>query len=147
MNEVEALAPERLDEIQSRLNGVEFHDLEVWEESWPAGKGEALILDLGVGITDAHPDSDNAIFPVGVARLFAHAPQDLADALDEIARLRALPTVTEDMVERAIREQWGSRWWDEMLASEDDYDVELVQTYRDEMRDILNAALGTKEGA
>ena len=71
----------------------------------------------------------------------------IVELLAEVERLRALTTVTDDMVERAIREQWGSRWWDEMLDSEDDYDVALVQTYRDEMRDILNAALGTKEGS
>ena len=90
MNEVEELTPERLDEIQSRLDGIELHDLEVWEESWPAGKREALIVNLGFAITDAHPDSSNAIFPVGVARLFANAPQDLADLLAEVRRLRAL---------------------------------------------------------
>lgn len=68
-------------------------------------------------------------------------------AVSNLTPLDGDDAVTEDMAERAIREQWGSKWWDEMLASEDDYDVALVQTYRDEMRDILNAALGTKENA
>ena len=72
---------------------------------------------------------------------------DASTLIAEVKHLRALTTVDEAMVERAIRKQWGSRYWDDMLASDNDYDIALVQTYRDEMRDVLNAALAPQEEA
>ena len=141
MSTNEPMTQERLDAIQGRLNGIEFHDLEVWEESWPAGKREALIVNLGFAITDAHPDSDNAIFPVGVAQLFAHAPQDLADLLAEVERLRARLTVDEDMVERGVRahRETVNAW--PVKRSLEDSDNRRAAA----MRAALDAALGTGE--
>lgn len=63
-------------------------------------------------------------------------PRLMADALDEIERLRALTTITDDMVERAAREfwlsnvkdrAWGEAAWDDMGGSEPCAERALVE--------------------
>lgn len=88
------------------------------------------------------------------ADLIAHAPEDLADLLAEVERLQQFESIVswqwgdttdgrtrEDMVERALRQSYGPKAWQEMCESEDDLDIALVATSRDDMRDTLNAAL------
>lgn len=77
----------------------------------------------------------------------AHARADLADALDEIERLRALTTITDNMVERAAREIYGPARWDSDIffeRSPNSYWPHLAQGIydaRDKARATLESAL------
>lgn len=77
----------------------------------------------------------------------AYAREDVPALLAEVARLRALTTVDDNMVEQALRQSYGPKAWQEMCESEDDDDVALVNASREDMWDTLNAALGTGEEA
>lgn len=78
----------------------------------------------------------------------ANAYDDLADALDEIERLRALTIITDNMVEKACKADYEydngyriQRSWDDVPKR-----TELLATYyRLRMRATLEAALNTKE--
>ena len=136
MSTQDPMAQERLDAIRERLDartgttwatyGDGTHEVYDATEYNDGERGEVV-----AAVIDKLSD---AVF-------IAHAPDDLADLLVEVERLRALLTVDEDMVERGVRESYGPKAWQEMCDSEDDYDIALVFTYRDEMRDIINAAL------
>lgn len=82
----------------------------------------------------------------------ANAHADLADALDEIERLRALTTITDDMVARAEealvytmgQESYGADWiseWEGWTVVDGTYDMPSA------VRAALDAALGTGEGS
>ena len=88
----EPMTQERLEAIRARLADVGA----IWKyAATPTGDGEVITVGqegpIAWGI-----DIDSAA-------LIAHAPQDLADLLAEVKRLRALTTVDEAMVERAAR--------------------------------------------
>lgn len=81
----------------------------------------------------------------------AHARIDLPALLDEIERLRALTTITDDMVRAAAREIWLSgtkdrAWaeaaWDDMGGSEPCEERALVEIAAER---VLEAALNPKE--
>ena len=83
----------------------------------------------------------------------SEVPDLLADALDEIERLRALTTITDNMVRAAAREFWlsGSKdraWaeaaWDDMGGGEPCEERALVEIAAER---ALRAALNTKEEA
>ena len=65
----------------------------------------------------------------------------LSDALDEIERLRALTTITDDMVERVAAALWenypGELSWEWALAN----DADQVRFFRSDARVALEAAL------
>lgn len=99
-------------------------------------------------------DQDGALLPVEHnGALIAHAPQDLADLLAEVARLRALTTVDDDMVERAARAYFEDPIpsvdaslrpkWDPLVAAYPG----VADNYRRHMRAALDVALGTGEGS
>lgn len=74
-------------------------------------------------------------------------PQDL---LAEVERLRALTTVTEDMVERAAQSVWSAldpwaqaEWCNEWTAQPE----HIRNAYRSRARAALDAALNTQEEA
>ena len=120
----EPMTQERLDAIRARLADVGA----IWKyAATPTGDGEVITVGqegpIAWGI-----DIDSAA-------LIAHAPQDLADLLAEVKRLRALTTVDDAMVERAARALADD-------ANSDDWEgqKELAQT-------TLPAALGTQEDA
>lgn len=86
----EPMTQERLEAIRARLADVGA----IWKyAATPTGDGEVITVGqegpIAWGI-----DIDSAA-------LIAHAPQDLADLLAEVKRLRARSTVDEDMVKRA----------------------------------------------
>lgn len=88
----EPMTQERLEAIRARLADVGA----IWKyAATPTGDGEVITVGqegpIAWGI-----DIDSAA-------LIAHAPQDLADLLAEVKRLRALLTVDDAMVERAAR--------------------------------------------
>lgn len=92
MSTNEPMTQERLDAIRARLSDVGA----IWKYApTPTGDGEVITVGqegpIAWGI-----DIDSAA-------LIAHAPQDLADLLAEVKRLRALTTVDDAMVERAAR--------------------------------------------
>lgn len=107
------------------------------------------------GLVIAHvAEQDGALFPVEHnGALIAHAPQDLADLLAEVERLRALTTVDDDMVERAARAYFEDPIpsvdaslrpkWDPLVAAYPG----VADNYRRHMRAALDVALGTGEGA
>lgn len=99
-------------------------------------------------------DQDGALFPVEHnGALIANAPQDLADLLAEVERLRALTTVDDDMVERAARAYFEDPIpsvdaslrpkWDPLVAAYPG----VADNYRRHMRAALDVALGTGEGS
>lgn len=88
----EPMSQERLDAIRARLADVGA----IWKyAATPTGDGEVITVGqegpIAWGI-----DIDSAA-------LIAHAPQDLADLLAEVERLRALTTVDKEKVERVAR--------------------------------------------
>ena len=92
-------------------------------------------------------DQDGALFSVEHnGSLIANAPQDLADLLAEVERLRALTTVDDDMVKRAARAmcdieaQPDQVMWDKLDEDERD-------SWRIDARAALEAALNSGEGS
>lgn len=138
----EPMTQERLEAIRARLADVGA----IWKyAATPTGDGEVITVGqegpIAWGI-----DIDSAA-------LIAHAPQDLADLLAEVKRLRALTTVDDDMVERAARAYFEDPIpsvdaslrpkWDRLVAA----CPGVADSYRRHMRAALDVALGTGEGA
>ena len=102
------------------------------------------------GLVIAHvAEQDGALFPVEHnGSLIAHAPQDLADLLAEVERLRALITVDNAMVERAAQQlwaemdTWASAAWCNDWARQPEH---TRNAYRSHVRAALDAALDTGE--
>lgn len=94
MSTNEPMTQERLDAIRARLSDVGAP----WEFApTPNGDGGEVIRVGEQGGPIAWG------IDIDAAGLIAHAPEDLADLLAEVERLRAQRTVTEDMMERAAR--------------------------------------------
>ena len=132
----EPMTQERLEAIRARLADVGA----IWKyAATPTGDGEVITVGqegpIAWGI-----DIDSAA-------LIAHAPQDLADLLAEVKRLRALTTVDDAMVERAARALYlrESDWSSE--AKWDRLPEFARESWRKTARAVLDAALGTGEGA
>jgi hypothetical protein len=135
MSTNDPMTQEQLDAIHARLTEVGA----LWKyRPTPTGDGEVITVGqegpIAWGI-----DIDSAA-------LIAHAPEDLADLLAEVERLRALTTVDDAMVERAARalneedETPGTLSWDnESEASR--------RSYRRMARAVLDAALNPGEGS
>lgn len=128
----EPMSQERLDAIRARLADVGA----IWKYApTPTGDGEVITVGqegpIAWGI-----DIDSAA-------LIAHAPEDLADLLAEVKRLRALTTVDDAMVERAARELYlrESDWSSE--AKWDRIPEFARESWRKTARAALDAALGT----
>ena len=86
------MTQERLDAIRARLSDVGA----IWKYApTPTGDGEVITVGQEGSIAWG--------IDIDSAALIAHAPEDLADLLAEVARLRALTTVDDAMVERAKR--------------------------------------------
>ena len=151
----EPMTQERLDAIQERVNAATA-GLWDWEDNgtlvaWDGYDTEPVIA---YGYTD--PED---------RKLIAHAPQDLADLLAEVQRLKRFESIVswrygdttdgmtrEDMVERAARAFYehpvpGTTGlhmdWDQLTAEAPG----VADTYRRHLRAALDAALGTQEGA
>ena len=132
----EPMTQERLEAIRARLADVGA----IWKyAATPTGDGEVITVGqegpIAWGI-----DIDSAA-------LIAHAPQDLADLLAEVKRLRALTTVDDAMVERAARAlylreiSWSSEAkWDRLPDP-------VKRMWRLKAEAVLDAAHGTGEGA
>ena len=142
MSTNEPMTQERLEAIRARLADVGA----IWKyAATPTGDGEVITVGqegpIAWGI-----DIDSAA-------LIAHAPQDLADLLAEVKRLRALTTVDKDMVERGARAFYEYPTpgldaslrtdWDRLAAASPD----VADNYRAHVRAVLGAALGTGEGS
>lgn len=132
----EPMTQERLEAIRARLADVGA----IWKyAATPTGDGEVITVGqegpIAWGI-----DIDSAA-------LIAHAPQDLADLLAEVKRLRALTTVDDAMVERAARALYlrESDWSSE--AKWDRLPEFARESWRKTARAALDAALGTGEEA
>lgn len=133
MKTYESMTPERLAEIRAR---VEKRTPGTWQWS----DCDELIAQDGddfasviYGSISWPEDRD----------LIANAPQDLADLLAEVERLRARLTVDDDMVERAEtvhRETLEA--WPVKRSLEDTRGLRVVA-----MRTALDAALNTGEGS
>lgn len=130
----EPMTQERLEAIRARLADVGA----IWKyAATPTGDGEVITVGqegpIAWGI-----DIDSAA-------LIAHAPQDLADLLAEVKRLRALTTVDDAMVERAARALYlrESDWSSE--AKWDRLPEFARESWRKTARAALDAALGTGE--
>ena len=124
------MTQERLEAIRARLADVGA----IWKyAATPTGDGEVITVGqegpIAWGI-----DIDSAA-------LIAHAPQDLADLLAEVKRLRALTTVDDAMVERAaftLARRFEKHPYLRVGA--------LGHDFTPDARAALDAALGTGEG-
>ena len=142
MSTNEPMTQERLDAIRARLSDVGA----IWKYApTPTGDGEVITVGQEGSIAWG--------IDIDSAALIAHAPQDLADLLAEVERLRALTTVDDDMVERAARAYFEDPIpsvdaslrpkWDRLVAAYPG----VADNYRRHMRAALDVALGTGEGA
>lgn len=135
----EPMTQERLEAIRARLADVGA----IWKyAATPTGDGEVITVGqegpIAWGI-----DIDSAA-------LIAHAPQDLADLLAEVKRLRALTTVDDAMVERAKRAFGAATAQVSSIPlgmSEDMFIDSVGLQHQHAIRAALDAALGTGEGA
>lgn len=130
------MTQERLEAIRARLADVGA----IWKyAATPTGDGEVITVGqegpIAWGI-----DIDSAA-------LIAHAPQDLADLLAEVKRLRALTTVDEDMVERAARALFLARWYTNTEDKWARFPEVVRESWRMDARDVLDAALNPGEGS
>lgn len=145
----EPMTQEQLDAIEKRLNRSTWTEGEPWDyaaddfDGWcvvvlEPGPGTAYVAR---GIEQGWDEGEND------AALIAHAPQDLADLLAEVERLRARPTVDDAMVERAARALYlrESDWSSE--AKWDRLPEFARESWRKTARAVLEAALGTGEGS
>lgn len=142
MSTNEPMTQERLDAIRARLSDVGA----IWKYApTPTGDGEVITVGQEGSIAWG--------IDIDSAALIAHAPEDLADLLAEVKRLRALTTVDDDMVERAARAYFEDPIpsvdaslrpkWDRLVAAYPG----VADNYRRHMRAALDVALGTGEGA
>ena len=132
----EPMTQERLEAIRARLADVGA----IWKyAATPTGDGEVITVGQEGSIAWG--------IDIDSAALIAHAPEDLADLLAEVKRLRALTTVDDDMVERAARALYlrESDWSSE--AKWDRLPEFARESWRKTARAALDAALGTGEGA
>lgn len=132
----EPMTQERLEAIRARLADVGA----IWKyAATPTGDGEVITVGQEGSIAWG--------IDIDSAALIAHAPEDLADLLAEVARLRALTTVDDAMVERAARALYlrESDWSSE--AKWDRLPEFARESWRKTARAALDAALGTGEGA
>lgn len=144
MSTNDPMTQERLDAIQERLDArtpgqweASGREIEALAPSWCEVVSAAVdCTGYCYGGIDRAEDAD----------LIGHAPEDLAGLLAEVERLRALTTVDDDMVERAAvvlgnrRHRGIHRGWGGATSAARD-------GWRDEARAVLDAALGTGEGA
>lgn len=143
MSTNEPMTREQLDAIQERVDAATDGP---WVEGtrcvFTEDYARAIVSDSLVEVPGMTPYAEAVQNPADVA-LIAHAPEDLAALLAEVERLRALTTVTEDMVERgkAAHHEAFNAW--KAKRSLEDADNRKSAA----MRAALNAALGTGEEA
>lgn len=112
----------------------------------------AIVSDSLVEVPGMSPYGEAVQNPADVA-LIAHAPQDLADLLAEVERLRALTTVDDAMVKRAARAYFEYQKPGELAAHPMSWErltmtcPSIADTYRDRFRAVLEAALNPGEGS
>nr|WP_314314711.1 hypothetical protein [Kocuria rhizophila] len=142
MSTNEPMTQEQLDAIREREAKATAGP---WDVDGPAqcGPGDTLTVypvEDGGALAYVQPSWDDAEF-------IAHARTDIPALLADNERLRALTTVDDAMVERAAREAYGPKMWDRLLK--DGHGVAAVQlsAERATTRAVLEAALGTGEGA
>ena len=142
MSTNDPMTQERLDAIRGRLSDVGA----IWKYApTPTGDGEVITVGQEGSIAWG--------IDIDSAALIAHAPQDLADLLAEVERLRARLTVDEDMVKRGSRAFYEYPTpgidaslrtdWDRLTKASPD----VADSYCAHVRAVLDAALGTEEGA
>lgn len=141
MNTYEPMTEERLDAIQARVDGATGGPWGCY------GDGAHEVFDAG-----EYSDGDRGEVVAAVidklsdAVFIAEAREDIPALLAEVERLRALTTVTEDMVERAAlvlgnrRHRGIHRGWSGATSAARD-------GWRDEARAALDAALNPGEGS
>ena len=150
MSTNEPMTQERLDAIRARLSDVGA----IWKYApTPTGDGEVITVGQEGSIAWG--------IDIDSAALIAHAPEDLADLLAEVARLRHFESTvswrhgdttdgkTRDaMVEKAARAVLRG---DEAITGEytqwDNLPEGIRENYRRTARTALDAAHGTGEGS
>lgn len=162
MSTNEPMTQEQLDVIRGRVESSTWTEADPWEcteddwdgwcvGTWDSGFGTAYVAkDIQSGGDEGGSD----------AALIANAPQDLADLLAEVQRLKHFESIVSwrygdttdgktraDMIERAAR----LMWWQEAITSDygtwDRLPERARETWRVSARSILDAALGTEEEA
>lgn len=151
-----AMTQERLDAIRERLADATPGPW-VW-------LGEAELASPTIPEPEDEDDyqhitnEDGQIDSSDDADLIEHAPDDLADLLAEVERLRELTTVDEDMVERAALASWSTAIGEVgqgvldgagpgVRVTWDEVHPDTKESWRREARAVLEAALGTGEGS
>lgn len=136
------MTQERLDAIRERVDASTAGPWQWW--------GEAELVSLSVPDSTSEDDypritnEDGQIDSSDDADLIEHAPDDLADLLAEVERLRARLTVDDDMVERAARASYGPVAWGRLLEAGDDptsIAATQISVHRAMTRAVLDAAL------
>lgn len=141
------MTQERLDAIRGRLDArtpgeweASGREIDALAPSW----GEVVSTEVNC-MNYCYGGTGRGVERAEDADLIAHAPEDLADLLAEVKRLRALTTVDDAMVERAARALYlrESDWSSE--AKWDRLPEFARESWRKTARAALDAALGTGE--
>lgn len=132
----EPMPQEQLDAIRGREAKATAGP---WGVDGPAqcGPGDTLTVypvEDGGTVAYVQPCWDDAEF-------IAHAREDIPALLTDNEQLRALTTVTDDMVERAARESYGPKMWDRLLLGWDTLAPVKLSAHRAMTRAVLDAAL------
>lgn len=137
MSNNESMPQEQLDAIRRREAKATAGPWSHWS-GWEQWDHSVMSYEL-----DDAPTVANIIPELDDAEFIAHAREDVPALLAEVERLRALTTVTEDMVERgkAAHHEAFNAW--KAKRSLEDSDNRRVAA----MRAALDAALGTGEGS
>ena len=145
------MTQEQLDAIRERAAKATAGPWAAWEDQdgQPHMQGRLMVGVAAGVIPDGDtwiegPDVNNPVAETYIPEdrvLIAHAPQDLADLLAEVKRLRALTTVDDAMVMRGAFALARRRAEDPLAR-----DRVVGHTLLVDAKAALDAALGTGEG-
>lgn len=155
MSTNEPMTQEQLDAIQARVDGAT-------NGPWGCyGDGAHEVFDAGeYGDGDRGEVVAAVIDRLSDAVFIAHAREDIPALLAEVQRLRHFESIMswrygdttdgrtrEDMMERAARASYGAKLWDRLIEAGPGVAQGRLSAHRAMIRAVLDAALGTGEGA
>ena len=136
MSTNEPMTQEQLDAIRERVGGITDGPWSYWSgRDYRENCVKSDSREDAPTVAEVIPEADDAVF-------IANAPQDITDLLAEVERLRARLTVDDAMVKRGAFALARRRAEDPLAR-----DRVVGHTLLVDAKAVLNAALGTEEGA